>query len=51
MDQLQDWSSSDVSHLFCFVFLARAFFPFVDYGKYNICFQNVGLAGIRKESA
>lgn len=51
MDQLQDWSGSDVSHLFCFVFLARAFFPFVDYGKYNICFQNVGLAGIRKESA
>lgn len=51
MDQLQDWGGSDVSHLFCFVFLAWAFFPFVDYGKYNICFQNVGLAGIRKESA
>lgn len=23
----------------------------MDYGKYNICFQNVGLAGIIKESA
>lgn len=26
-------------------------FPFVDYGKYNIYFQNVGLAEIIKESA
>lgn len=40
----------------CFTFVlfrifSLGFFLFVDYGKYNICFQNVGLAGIIKESA
>lgn len=44
-------ATADVSHFVLFCIFSRAFFPFVDYGKYNICFQNVGLAGIRKESA
>lgn len=34
-----------------FLIFNPGFFTFVDYGKYNICFQNVGLAGIRKEGA